>query len=167
MIHIYTGDGKGKTTASLGLAIRAAGAGKKVYIAQFIKGRACSELNVLKKIKNIKIEQFGKGCFIKKKPKSEDIEAAAAGLKIIKNLVEKAKFDVIVLDEINVAMSLKLLDCQDVLKILKSASPKIELILTGRGAPREILKCADLISHIKEIKHYFKTGLKARAGIEY
>lgn len=167
MIQIYTGNGKGKTTASLGLAIRAAGAGKKVYIAQFIKGKECSELNVLKKIKNIKLEQFGSGCFIKGKPKREDIEAAGAGLKKIKNIVEKDKFDVIILDEINVAMNLRLLDCQDVLKLLKNTPKRVELILTGRNAPREILRSADLVSCIKEIKHYFNAGLKARKGIEY
>ncbi len=167
MIQIYTGDGKGKTTASLGLAIRAAGAGKKVYIAQFIKGKECSELKVLKKIKNIKLEQFGSGCFIKGKPKREDIEAAKAGFKKIKNIMEKGKYDVIILDEINVAMNLRLLDCREVLEFLKNTSKKVELILTGRNAPREILRSADLVSFIKEIKHYFKSGLKARKGIEY
>lgn len=167
MIQVYTGDGKGKTTAGLGLAIRAAGAGKKVYIAQFVKGRECSESNVLKKIKNIKIEQFGSGYFIKGKPRRKDIEAAGAGFKKIIGILKKNKFDVIILDEINVAMDLKLLDCHDVLKLIKNTSKKIELILTGRNAPREILKCADLVSRIKEIKHYFKSGLKARKGIEY
>lgn len=167
MIQIYTGDGKGKTTASLGLAIRAAGAGKKVYIAQFIKGKEGSELTVLKKIKNIKLEQFGRKCFIKGKPKREDIEAACAGLKKIKKIAKKGKYDVIILDEINVAMNLKLLDCQEVLKFLKNTPKKVELILTGRNAPREISRNADLISCIKEIKHYFKAGLQARKGIEY
>lgn len=167
MIQVYTGDGKGKTTASLGLAIRAAGAGKKVYIGQFIKGRQYSELKSLRKIKNITLEQFGRGCFIKGKPKPKDQELACAGLKKIRDIAAKRKFDVIILDEINVALDLKLLECREVLELLKNIPEIIEVVLTGRNAPFEILKAADLVSHIKDVKHYFRKGLKARRGIEY
>ncbi len=167
MIQVYTGDGKGKTTASLGLAIRAAGAGKKVYIGQFIKGLDFSELKCLRKLKNITLEQFGRGCFIKGKPNHKDLELACAGLKKIQDIAVKRKFDVIILDEINVALDLKLLECGKVLELLKNIPKRIEVVLTGRNAPLEILKAADLVSHIKEIKHYFRKGLKARRGIEY
>ena len=167
MIQVYTGNGKGKTTAALGLAIRAAGAGKRVFIGQFIKGRQYSELKSLKQFKNIPIKQFGRGCFIKRKPEAKDIEMACAGLKSIPEIIKLKKYDLIVLDEINVALELKLLRCADVLRILKMFPKRAEIVLTGRNAPREIIKIADLVSEIKEIKHYFRKGLKARRGIEY
>jgi cob(I)alamin adenosyltransferase len=166
MIQVYTGNGKGKTTAALGLAIRAAGAGKKVFIGQFIKGKLYSELITLKKIKNIKVEQFGRGCFIKSGPKEKDIEAAQNGLEKIKKFV-KGKFDVVIFDEINVAIKLGLLESNEVLKLIRKTPKKIELILTGRNASSKILKAADLVSEVKEIKHYYKKGLKARRGIEF
>ena len=167
MIQVYTGKGKGKTTASLGLAIRAAGAGLKVYLCQFIKGKVYYELKTLQKIKNIKVEQFGRGCFIKQSPARKDIELACKGLKKIKRLIEEKKYDVFILDEINIAVKLRLLELQDVVELLKNTPQRLELILTGRDAHPEILKLADLISEIKEVRHYFKKGIKARKGIEY
>ena len=167
MIQVYTGYGKGKTTAALGLAIRAAGAGLKVYIGQFIKGKNYSELNVLKKIKNIKIEQFGRGCFIKGAPQQKDIELAKKGLEKIKKIVSQRIYDVVILDEINVALYLKLLALKEVASLLRKTPKKVELILTGRNAHHHILSLADLVSEIKEVKHYFRKGLKARKGIEY
>ena len=167
MIQVYTGKGKGKTTASLGLALRAAGAGLKVYLCQFIKGKVYCELKTLQKIKNIKVEQFGRGCFIKQSPAQKDIELARKGLKKIKKLIEEKKYDVFILDEINIAVKLGLLELRDVVKLLKNTPQRLELILTGRDAHPEILKLADLISEIKEVKHYFKKGIKARKGIEY
>jgi cob(I)alamin adenosyltransferase len=167
MIQVYTGNGKGKTTAALGLAIRAAGAGKHVFIGQFIKGRSYSELKSLKKFNNISIEQFGRGCFIKGRPGSKDRELACAGLRKIMDIVKKRKFELIILDEINIALDLKLLECRELLKLIKNTPKKTELVLTGRNAPAEIIKIADLVSEIKEVKHYFRKGLKARRGIEY
>ena len=104
MIQVYTGNGKGKTTAALGLAVRAAGAGLNVYIGQFAKGRNYSELTILKKLKNIKIEQFGRRCFIKVKPDSLDIELACKGLDKLKKAILSKKFHLIILDEINIAL---------------------------------------------------------------
>jgi cob(I)alamin adenosyltransferase len=167
MIQVYTGNGKGKTTAALGLAIRAAGAGQKVYIGQFLKGRPYSELKSLKKFKNITVEQFGRVCFIKKEPAQIDIDLACAGLKKVWSIAKGGKFALIILDEINVALDLKLLECREVLRLIKSFPKKTEIVLTGRNAPKEILKAADLISEIKEIRHYFGKGRKARRGIEY
>lgn len=167
LIQVYTGNGKGKTTAALGMAIRAAGAGLKVYIGQFVKGRHYSELNSLKKIKQIKVGQFGKGCFIKKIPGKEDLKLAKNGLEKIKKIIAARIYDVVILDEINIALKLKLLNLKDVIKVIKKAPKKIELVLTGRNAHPEILKLADLVSEIKEVKHYFKKGLAARKGIEF
>lgn len=165
MIQVYTGDGKGKTTAALGLALRAAGAGLKVYIGQFLKGRYYCELATLKKLKNIKVEQFGSGCFIRKTPSTKDKELARRGLEKAKKHLKD--YDVIILDEINVALKLNLLRLKDVLGLMKNIPKKTELILTGRNAHPEILKLADLISEIKAKKHYFQRGIKARKGIEY
>ena len=167
MIQVYTGDGKGKTTASLGLALRAAGAGLKVYIGQFVKGKNYSELRALKKIKNIKVEQFGRGCFIRNKPSKEDIALAKNGIERIKKIIPKRIYDVLIMDEINIALKLKLLKSEEVIGLIKKTPKKTELILTGRYAHPKILSLADLISEIKEVKHYFKKGIKARKGIEY
>jgi cob(I)alamin adenosyltransferase len=167
LIQVYTGNGKGKTSAALGLALRAAGAGLRVYIGQFIKGRDYSELNALRKIKNIKVEQFGRGCFIKKSPAKKDIELAKRGLEKIKKIISQRIFDMVILDEINIALRLELLELKDIIGLIKKTPEKIELVLTGRYAHPDILKIADLISEIKEVKHYFKKGVKARKGIEF
>ncbi|MFA5410604.1 MAG: cob(I)yrinic acid a,c-diamide adenosyltransferase [Candidatus Omnitrophota bacterium] len=167
MIQVYTGNGKGKTTAALGLALRAAGAGLKVYIAQFAKGRHYSELNSLKKLKNIKLEQFGRGCFIGKIPAKTDITLAGKGLKKIKKIISRKAYRVVILDEINIALKLKLVELEDVIGLLKRAPKKTEIILTGRYAPAAIIKIADLVSQIRQVKHYYKRGLPARKGIEH
>jgi len=166
MIQVYTGNGKCKTTAALGLAVRATGAGLKVYFAQFIKGKCYSEIIALKKFKNIKVEQFGRGHFIKKEPCAKDILQANRGLDKIKEALAKRKFDLIILDEVNVAMRIGLLRTKDILELIRSAPKNIEIVLTGRNAPKEIMQAADLVSQIKEIKHYFSKGIRARLGIE-
>lgn len=167
MIQVYTGDGKGKTTAALGLALRAAGAGLKVYIGQFLKGKDYSELNSLRKIKNIKLEQFGRSCFIKKGPDPKDMELAKNGLERVNKVILQRIYDVVILDEINVALNLKLLKLEDVIELIRKSPRSLELILTGRNAHPQILRLADLVSEMKEIKHYFKKGVAARKGIEY
>jgi len=167
MIQVYTGNGKGKTTAALGLALRAAGAGLNVYIAQFAKGRICSEHKALEKIKNIKVEQFGRGYFIRGKPLAIDVESARSALEKIKKIIACGDYRVIILDEINVALKLKLVCLKDVLDLIKHTPATIELVLTGRGAPAPIIKAADLVSRINEVKHYYAKGLKARKGIEF
>ena len=167
MIQVYTGNGKGKTTAALGLALRASGAGLKVYIGQFIKGRRYSELAALKSLKNIKIEQFGRGCFIKHKPNPKDREMAQRGLEKIKKIIAEKGYDMVILDEINVALELKLLKLKEVIHLLNSVSQRPELILTGRQAHPKLIGLADLVSEIREKKHYFKKGLRARRGIEF
>ena len=166
MIQVYTGNGKGKTTAALGLALRASGAGLNVYIAQFTKGRCCSEHKALKKLKNIKLEQFGSGSLIKDKPQQLDVELAYRGLQKLEKIIASKKYRVIILDEINIALKLKLLPLKDGLGLIKRTPKSIELILTGRCAPAQIIKVADLVSEINEVKHYYSRGIKARKGIE-
>lgn len=166
-IHVYTGNGKGKTTAAFGLALRAACANKKVFIGQFIKGMEYSELKVPQFIPNIKIEQFGRNCFIFNKPTQEDINAAQKGLERIKEILKNKEYDIVILDEINVAIYYKLVTVKDVLDILNLRDDKVEIILTGRYAPEEFIEIADLVTEMKEIKHYYQKGVKARKGIEF
>lgn len=166
MIQVYTGNGKGKTTAALGLALRAAGAGFKVYICQFLKGRSYCELISLKKFKNIKVEQFGKGCFLRHSPRKEDVALACAGLSAAKKAIQSRHYSLVVLDEINVALKLNLISLKDALSIIKDAPKDVEVVLTGRSCPRQVIMAADLVSNIQEVKHYFRRGLKARKGIE-
>lgn len=166
-IQVYTGKGKGKTTAALGLALRAAGAGLKVYIGQFIKGYPYNENTILKKIKSIKIEQFGRGCFIKGQPKKKDKELARKGLEKVRRVMRQEKYDLLILDEINIALKFELLSLDEVVKLIKTKPGGLELVLTGRYAPAEILKLADLVTEMKEVKHYYKKGVPARKGMEY
>jgi cob(I)alamin adenosyltransferase len=166
MIQVYTGKGKGKTTASFGLALRAIGAGQKVYIGQFIKCSPSSEVRALKKFKSVKIEQFGCG-FIKKNPGINDILMAQGGLRSAIKALKSGAYDMVILDEINVALKAGLLKLEDLLRLVKVTPKKTELIFTGRHAHPEVLKKADLVSHILEKKHYFRKGVKARKGIEH
>jgi len=167
MIQVYTGNGKGKTTAALGLALRGAGAGFNVYIAQFVKGMLCSEHKALRRFRNVKIEQFGSACFIRHKPRASDIALAHNGLEKVNKLISGKKYRLIILDEINVALNLKLLPIQEVLDMIKHVPEDVEVVLTGRNAPAQIIKQADLVSQVKEIKHYYSRGFRARKGIEF
>jgi len=167
MIQVYTGNGKGKTTAAMGLAIRAAGAGKKVYICQFCKGRCYNEIKTLKKLKKIKVEQFGRRCFINKSPEKNDIQMALAGLKAAFEIIRKKKYQLVILDEINIAVKLGLIPLTDLVKLIKQTPKNIELVLTGRYVHAKIIKLADLVSRIEEVKHYYRKGVKARNGIEF
>jgi len=167
MIQVYTGNGKGKTTAAIGLAVRAAGAGLNVYIGQFVKGRYCSEHKALKKIKNIKLEQFGSACFIRHKPQQIDRELTRQGLEKIKKVINSRNYRVIILDEINVVLKLRLISFEDVLSLIKRTPENIELVFTGRDASAQLIKEADLVSRINEVKHYYRCGIKARKGIEF
>lgn len=165
-VQVYTGNGKGKTTAAIGLAIRAAGAGLNVFIAQFVKGMQTGELESLKKLSsNITIKQYGSPEFINI-PDKNDKECAALGLSDVKEAIFSGKYNVVILDEANVAVDLKLCALDDVLNIIDSKPSDVEIIITGRNAHPLILERADLITEMKEIKHYFKKGIKARKGIE-
>jgi cob(I)alamin adenosyltransferase len=167
MIHVYTGNGKGKTTAAIGLAVRALGAGKRVVLCQFLKGRQSSELAILNKLKNITVMRFGGRCFVRGKGSVSDCAMARLGLAQAAQVVSSKRYDMLILDEINVATQKKLVSCREVLALLRAVPKNKEIILTGRGAPLAIIKCADLVSEIKAVKHYYKKGLKCRKGIEW
>ena len=165
-VQIYTGNGKGKTTASLGLAIRAAGAGLNVYIVQFLKQGDYSEIKALSKFDNIKVKQFGLGKFIKGNPSPEDIVAGQEGLQLIRDLIKEGKHDLIIIEEGNVAVMCNLFGEEELLKIIDSKPEGLELVITGRGATEKMIEKADLVTEMKEIKHYYSKGVMARVGIE-
>jgi cob(I)alamin adenosyltransferase len=167
-VQVYTGNGKGKTTAALGLAIRAAGAGLTVFIAQFCKGLDYSELKSLQLLKdNIQIKQYGKCSFIHGEPCEEDKRLAMEGLEASKEAIKSGKYDVIILDEVNVAIHFNLISIDDLLEIVDNKPEDIELIITGRHAKKELIKKSDLVTRMCEIKHYYRKGIKARRGIEH
>ena len=166
-IQVYTGNGKGKTTAAIGLAIRAAGAGLKVFIAQFIKMGEYSEIKALRRFSDlITVEQFGLGRFTDGKPLPEDIEAAQKGLKRVKSIMASEEYKVIILEEANVAVKYGLITEQDLLKLIESKPHEKELVITGRGASPRVIENADLVTEMKPVKHYFQKGVAARVGIE-
>lgn len=166
-VHVYTGDGKGKTTAALGLALRAAGAGLKVYIGQFIKSADYSEIKALERFSDhITLEQFGRGCFIKGNPCDADIEAARNALTALQAALGSGEYDVVIADEANVAFGCRLISEQDLLELIERRPANTELILTGRNAPDAVIEQADLVTEMRSIKHYYQEGVKAREGIE-
>jgi cob(I)alamin adenosyltransferase len=167
-VQIYTGNGKGKTTAATGLAVRAAGAGLKVFIGQFIKKGDYSEIKALKERFSdlITLEQFGSVGFIKEKVTPEQIQAAGRGLKRIKEVMTSGEYHVIICDEANVAVSLGLLTVEDFLELISLKPENIEIVFTGRGADPRMIDAADLVTEMTEIKHYYSDGVKARTGIE-
>jgi cob(I)alamin adenosyltransferase len=167
-IQVYTGNGKGKTTAALGLALRAAGAGLKVFIVQFIKKRRCSEHVSLARFRNlITLRQFGKGCILKRKTNPSDRKAARAGLGEVRKAITSGDYDLVILDEANVAVHLHLITPADLLTLMTDKPRGMELVITGRYAAEEVMAAADLVTEMRELKHYRKAGVKARKGIEY
>jgi cob(I)alamin adenosyltransferase len=169
LVQVYTGKGKGKTSAAFGLALRSIGRSLKVYVIQFIKGGFdYGELYVVDKLPNLTLKSFGRGKFITTKPaEKEDIKLAEQALKLTRKVVQSGEYDVVVLDEINVALHLKLISLEEVLEIAKNKPRYVELVLTGRDAPKEIVEIADLVTEMIEVKHPFNKGFKARKGIEY
>ena len=165
-VQVYTGNGKGKTTAAFGLALRAAMAGKKVFIGQFVKGMPYSELKVPDFIKNIEIRQYGADCFIVKAPTEHDIKIARDGLAEMSRILKEGKHDVVIMDEANIALFYKLFSVGELLEAVKNRAEHVEVVITGRYAPQELIDAADLVTEMKEIKHYYTKGVDARTGIE-
>lgn len=165
-VQVYTGKGKGKTTAAIGLAVRAAGADLKVFILQFIKTGEYSEIKSLRRFsENITIEQFGRGRF-EGEPECGDIVLAQDGLERVKDVVRSGEYDVVILEEANVAVMKGLLPEESLLEIIALRPPAVELVITGRGATEKVIEKADLVTEMSPVKHYFEKGIKARVGIE-
>ena len=166
-VQVYTGDGKGKTTAALGLSLRAAGAGLKVYIGQFLKQGGYSELEALKRFSDlITIEQFGTGRYIMGDPTPEDFAAARRALAALTSAVASGDYDVVIMEEANVAEKFGLITGQDLLDVIDRKPEGVELVITGRGCPKQVVERADLVTEMRPVKHYYDKGVLARTGIE-
>jgi len=168
-IQVYTGDGKGKTTAALGLAVRAAGHGLHTVIVQFMKGWIdYGELEGVRMLgPYVEIHQAGRDTFVNRKnPDPEDIRLAQDGWRLAKGILLDGKADIVVLDEINCAMDFGLIPVEEVVEMLRNKPAGMEVVLTGRGAPAAVIEIADLVTEMKEVKHYYAKGVDARVGVE-
>jgi len=166
-VQVYTGEGKGKTTAALGLIVRAVGAGLKVFLAQFIKGGRYSELKGLQRFDDlITVEQFGLGRFLNGKCTPADVTAARQGLAKMKTVLASGEYDVVVLDEANIAVFYDLFSVQELLELIDCKPEGTELVITGRHAAPELVERADLVTEMRPVKHYYDAGVKARVGVE-
>ena len=167
-IQFYTGNGKGKTTAALGLALRAAGRGFRVFIGQFAKGMAYGEHMALERFSDlITIREFGRRCFIHGEPEAEDIAVAREGWEEAKKAVAEGIYDVVILDEAGIAMYYNLVSEKEFADLIDGKPPGVELVLTGRKIPESLFGKADLVTEMREVKHYYSRGIEARQGIEY
>lgn len=166
--QVYTGEGKGKTTAAVGLAVRAAGAGLRVYIGQFVKSMEYNEVKVLReRFPEITVELYGKqGCIVGRNPDECDMLSSQDGYKIAKEVVLSREYDVVILDEIFIASYFNILRDDQLIDLIESRGEGTELVMTGRYAPQCVLDRADLITEMKNVRHYYEKGVEARDGIE-
>jgi cob(I)alamin adenosyltransferase len=166
-VQVYTGNGKGKTTAALGLAMRSVGAGHRVFIAQFIKKRRCSEHVLIDELRDrITLRQYGTGFLMGKKPSKTAVQAARTGYEEVREALLSKRYDVVILDEANVAVRYGLITAQDLLELMALKPKKVELVITGRYADERVIQAADLVTEMREVKHYREKGVSARRGIE-
>ena len=165
-IHIYTGDGKGKTTAAFGLAVRALCAGKSVYIGQFVKSMKYNETRMVEKFDRIRIEQFGNGCMLAREADGEDVRMAHEGIMTCADILSSGEYDVVILDELTIALFLGLVRLEDILSLLRNKLPETEVVITGRYVPQELIEIADLVTEMREVKHYYQQGVLSRDGID-
>lgn len=184
LVHVYTGNGKGKTTAALGIAFRAAGHGFSVLITQFLKGGVhTGEISAARRFPNVKVRQFGRKCPYSEKMRrglidcgncrdcfkagGDEIDNVQKAFKVAFDASASGKHDIVIMDEINVALAIGWIKVRDVLKLIKKKHRNTELILTGRAAPKSIIKAADIVTEMREVKHPMKRGIFVRRGIEY
>jgi cob(I)alamin adenosyltransferase len=168
-VQVYTGDGKGKTTAALGQAFRAVGHNLKVFMILFMKGNLeYGELETARRLAPfIEIREMGRETFVSKEnPEQIDIKWAKDGVQLAQKIISSGDYDMIILDEINVALDFSLIELSDVLELIRIKKPSLELILTGRNAHEQVIAAADLVTEMKKIKHYYDAGVVARVGIE-
>lgn len=166
-VQVYTGNGKGKTTAALGLALRAVGAGLRVYVAQFIKNKAYSEIKALRHFQEqVRVEQFGTGMVPKGGPPAKAFQLAREGLARIREVLQSNRYQMVILEEANVAVHHGLFTIMDLLALVNGKPESVEMVITGRYAAPEIIAAADLVTEMKEVKHYIHQGVRARVGIE-
>lgn len=172
-IHLYTGNGKGKTTAAFGLAVRALCAGKNVYVGQFVKSMKYHETRIEtlfdgagEAYGRIRIEQLGRGCFLEREPDPVDIRMAREGLARCADAISGGRYDLVIMDELTIALHYGLLTVSEVLAVLDGRDPSVEIVITGRYAPSELIARADLVTDMQEVKHYYTQGVLSRDGID-
>jgi len=166
-VQVYTGDGQGKTTAAIGLALRAAGAGLKVFIAQFVKSEKYSEIYALERFPDlITCRQYGSGCWLQGRPSDEDVRLAKSALDEVRRIVAAGEHDVVILDEANIATYFGLFSADDLTALIDIKPPGVELVFTGRKADPKLIERADLVSEMREVKHYYQQGVLARKGFD-
>ncbi|UMZ73214.1 cob(I)yrinic acid a,c-diamide adenosyltransferase [Natranaerofaba carboxydovora] len=168
-VQIYTGNGKGKTTAALGLCLRNLGHNHKVFVLQFMKGsERYGEFKMSKKLEGLEVKQIGRDEFVKREdPDPRDVELAREGYEIAKEKVQSGEYDLIVLDEIIIAVDFGLIELGELKELIKNKPKELELVLTGRYAHKDIIDMADLVTEVKDVKHHFDNGVEARQGVEY
>jgi cob(I)alamin adenosyltransferase len=166
-VQVYTGDGKCKTTAALGLTLRAVGAGLRVYLGQFIKGHEYSEIRLLReRFPEVMVEQYGAGKFIRGAPTADEVSAGHSGLEALTRALHSGLYDVVIADEASTAVMAGLFTEQDLLNLIGEKPDSVELVLTGRGAGQALQDRADLVTDMHCVKHYFNAGVRGRKGIE-
>jgi cob(I)alamin adenosyltransferase len=169
LIQVYTGDGKGKTTAALGLALRAAGNGMRTYIGQFLKGRRYGEMESIQRLAPyVTLEQYGLNDWVHVDSATPDQRAAAQeGLSQIRQALTSGEYDIVIADEVNIALYFGLLTQEQVIQLMDARPPYVELVLTGRRAPDAIIERADLVTEMREVRHPYQQGIAARPGTEF
>jgi cob(I)alamin adenosyltransferase len=169
MMQVYTGDGKGKTTCSLGLALRAVGQGFKVYMIQFLKGRDTGEMQAAARLApDLTLQSFGRpGLVNLRSPTPGDLALVGEAWELAREIIQAGDHDLVILDEINLALAFHLISLEEALEVFRNRPPWVEVVLTGRQAPPEIIELADLVTEMRVIKHYFAAGIRARRGIEW
>jgi cob(I)alamin adenosyltransferase len=169
VLQVYTGDGKGKTTAAFGLALRACGHGWQVLVVQFMKGDpGYGEVVAAKQVKGLTVIQTGLATFVERgNPRPEDLAEAARGLTLAREALASGAYRLVILDEVNVAIDYGLVKLEDALALIDSCPEGVEMVFTGRGAKRQVLERADLVSEVKHVKHPFDKGIVSRAGIDH
>ena len=169
IVCVFTGNGKGKTSAAFGMALRFLGYGKRVVVVQFLKGRKTGELLLRKNLPSLEIVQFGTEDFVDlKNPSKEDVERAKEAVFYAKRLLTRAyRPDLLILDEVNVALSAGMVSERDVMELIEKLPEKTHLVLTGRGATKRIIEKADLVTEMRDVKHPFAKGKRPEKGLEY
>lgn len=166
-VHVYTGNGKGKTTCALGLLLRAYGAGLNIFLGQFLKSRDYSELNTLKKLSDrVTVRQYGSGEFVWGKACDKDYRLAAAGLAEVREALLSGKYQMVILDEANIAVGYGVLTAEDLIELMDAKPDGVELIITGRWADPRVIEKANLVTEMREVKHYYAEGVPARTAVE-